>query len=49
MNGKHLFLEGEFPKRDRILAGLAIADISVRPPGATHSIYEELPNGRHWC
>lgn len=48
MNGVHLFLEGEFPKRDRILAGLGIEDVSVRPDGATHSIYEELWHVTEW-
>ena len=48
MNGGHLFLEGEFPKRDRILAGLGIEDVSVRPDGATHSIYEELWHATEW-
>lgn len=41
-------MEGEFPKRDRILAGLGIEDVSVRPDGATHSIYEELWHVTEW-
>lgn len=39
---EHLFLDGEFPARERLLSGLTLAQVTLRPDGATHSIYEEL-------
>ena len=39
---EHLFLVGEFPERARLLSGLTLEQVKVRPEGATHSIYEEL-------
>jgi hypothetical protein len=39
---KHLFLTGEFPARDHILSGLTLEQVTLRPDGASHSIYEEL-------
>lgn len=39
---EHLFLAGEFPARTRILSELTLAQVTQRPDGATHSIYEEL-------
>ncbi len=39
---EHLFLVGEFPKRAHLLSGLTLEQVSLRPDGATHSIYEEL-------
>jgi uncharacterized damage-inducible protein DinB len=41
-NLEHLFLVGEFPERARLLSGLTLAQVTVRPDGASHSIYEEL-------
>ena len=41
-NLEHLFLVGEFPERDRLLSGLSLEQVKLRPEGATHSIYEEL-------
>ena len=37
-----LFLSGEFAPRTYILEGLTLQDVGTRPPGAPHSIYEEL-------
>ena len=39
---EHLFLVGEFPERARLLSGLTLDQVTQRPDGATHSIYEEL-------
>ena len=39
---EHLFLVGEFPERARLLSGLTLEQVALRPDGASHSIYEEL-------
>lgn len=39
---EHLFLVGEFPERARLLSGLTLEQVTRRPAGASHSIYEEL-------
>jgi hypothetical protein len=39
---EHLFLVGEFPERARLLSGLTLEQVTLRPDGASHSIYEEL-------
>ena len=39
---EHLFLVGEFPGRTRLLSGLTLEQVTLRPNGASHSIYEEL-------
>ena len=39
---EHLFLVGEFPERARLLSGLTLDQVTRRPDGASHSIYEEL-------
>jgi uncharacterized damage-inducible protein DinB len=39
---EHLFLVGEFPERARLLSGLTLEQVTRRPDGASHSIYEEL-------
>ncbi len=41
-NLEHLFLTGEFPERARLLSGLSLDQVTLRPEGASHSIYEEL-------
>ena len=41
-NWEHLFLTGEFPERAHLLSGLTLEQVTVRPDGASHSIYEEL-------
>ena len=45
---KHLFLDGEFAPRAHILGGLTLEQVSARPAGAPHSIYEELWHVREW-
>ena len=39
---EHLFLTGEFPARADLLSGLTLEQVTLRPGGASHSIYEEL-------
>jgi uncharacterized damage-inducible protein DinB len=39
---EHLFLVGEFAKRERLLSGLTLEQVTARPEGASHSIYDEL-------
>ena len=39
---EHLFLVGEFPERAHLLSGLTLEQVTLRPDGASHSIYEEL-------
>lgn len=39
---EHLFLAGEFLERGRLLSGLTFEQVTLRPEGASHSIYEEL-------
>ncbi|HEU4715091.1 MAG TPA: DinB family protein [Pyrinomonadaceae bacterium] len=41
-NLEHLFLVGEFPERALLLSGLTLEQVTLRPEGASHSIYEEL-------
>jgi hypothetical protein len=41
-NLEHLFLVGEFPERAHLLSGLTLEQVTLRPDGASHSIYEEL-------
>ena len=39
---EHLFLVGEIPARAHLLSGLTLEQVTLRPDGASHSIYEEL-------
>ena len=39
---EHLFLVGEFAERSRLLSGLTLEQVTYRPEGASHSIYDEL-------
>ncbi len=41
-NLEHLFLVGEFAERSRLLSGLTLEQVTVRPAGTAHSIYDEL-------
>ena len=41
-NLEHLFLVGEFPERAHLLSALTLEQVTLRPDGASHSIYEEL-------
>lgn len=39
---EHLFLAGEFAERAYLLSGLTLEQVTLRPDGAAHSIYDEL-------
>ncbi len=45
---EHLFIDGEFMSRARLLSGLTVEQVSVRPPGLSHTIYEELWHTTKW-
>ena len=45
---EHLFIDGEFMSRARLLSGLTIEQVSVRPRGLPHTIYEELWHTTKW-
>ena len=45
---EHLFIDGEFMSRARLLSGLTVEQVSVRPPGLPHTIYEELWHTTKW-
>ena len=45
---EHLFLTGEFSARARLLSGLTLDEVTRRPEGAPHSIYEELWHAATW-
>ncbi|MEX2534718.1 MAG: hypothetical protein WD273_03880 [Trueperaceae bacterium] len=38
----HVFVEGEFMKRERLLSGLGLEQVTARPGKVPHSIYDEL-------
>jgi hypothetical protein len=39
---EHLFLTGEYAERSRLLSGLTLEQVTLRPDGVPHSIYDEL-------
>lgn len=45
---EHLFIDGEFMSRARLLSGLTVEQVSARPPGLPHTIYEELWHTTKW-
>lgn len=45
---EQLFIDGEFMSRARLLSGLTVEQVSVRPPGLPHTIYEELWHTTKW-
>ena len=45
---EHLFLTGEFSARARLLSGLTLEQVTLRPDGAPHSIYDELWHAATW-
>ena len=45
---EHLFLEGDFARRERILAGLTLEQVTLRPSEQSHTIYEELWHASRW-
>lgn len=45
---RHLFLDGEFMSRARLLSGLTLDQVRHRAGGVPHSIYEELGHLVAW-
>ena len=45
---KHLFVDGEFAARERILSGLTLEQVTHRPSPQSHTIYEELWHTTRW-
>lgn len=45
---RHLLLSGEFHEREALLSGLTLEQVTRRPPGASHSIYQELWHAATW-
>jgi hypothetical protein len=45
---RHLFVDGEFIARSRLLSGLTLTQATTRPSGAPHSIYDELWHASQW-
>ena len=45
---KHLFIDGEFMSRARLLTGLTVEQVNARLPGLPHTIYEELWHLTKW-
>jgi uncharacterized damage-inducible protein DinB len=45
---EQLFIDGEFMSRARLLSGLTVEQVSARPPGIPHSIYDELWHTAKW-
>ena len=45
---RHLFSDGEFARREQILAGLTLEQVTARPSKQSHTIYEELWHTNRW-
>jgi len=45
---EHLFLTGEFRARADLLSGLNLEQVTLRPAGMPHSIYDELWHAAMW-
>lgn len=45
---EHLFRDGEFARREEILAGLTLEQVARRPSEQSHTIYEELWHASRW-
>ncbi len=45
---EHLLKDGEFARRDRIVAGLTLEQVTRRPSAQSHTIYEELWHTSRW-
>lgn len=45
---RHLFLTGEFSARADLLSGLTLEQVTLRPAGIPHSIYDELWHAATW-
>lgn len=47
-NWKHLFVDGEYIARERLLSGLTAEQAARKPSESAHSIYEELWHANGW-
>ena len=45
---QHLFLTGEFKARTDLLSGLTLEQVTLRPSGIPHSIFDELWHAAVW-
>ena len=45
---RHLFSDGEFARREKILSGLSFEQATARPSTQAHTIYEELWHANRW-
>jgi uncharacterized damage-inducible protein DinB len=45
---EHLFKDGEFARRDRIVSGLTLEQVTRRPSARSHTIHEELWHTNRW-
>ena len=45
---EHLLKDGEFARRERIVAGLTLEQVTRRPSAQSHTIYEELWHTNRW-
>jgi uncharacterized damage-inducible protein DinB len=45
---EHLLKDGEFARRERIVAGLTLEQVTLRPSAQSHTIYEELWHANRW-
>ncbi len=47
-NWKHLFVDGEYAAREKLLSGLTLEQVKRRPAEQSHSIFEELWHATRW-
>jgi hypothetical protein len=45
---EHLFIDGEYARREKILSGLTLEQVTRSPSEQSHSIYEELWHAARW-
>lgn len=45
---EHILKDGEFARRERIVAGLTLEQVTRRPSAQSHTIYEELWHANRW-
>ena len=45
---EHLLKDGEFARRERIVSGLTLEQVTRRPSAQSHTIYEELWHANRW-
>lgn len=45
---EHLLKDGEFARRELIVSGLTLEEVTRRPSAQSHTIYEELWHANRW-